>query len=334
MRAFWVLTRLRMMEILRVPSTLSFFFGMPLMMLLLTALLFAKGQPYQRCRIDRVGFAPGSPSLLAPNKAAAVWADRPREQAMARLLSSQVQAVMLAEQPVRILVTPGQQLLGEGLRAQLPGAVLEVVAPRPWGFVHYLSPGILAFALIISGLFGLGYSLARYRQTHFLRKLATTPLSRTSFIASQIVGRGLLVLLQCSLLLATMKLVFAMSISPLQALAALGVSLAGLLVFLGLGFVLACLVHQEALLSDAINAVSWPLLLVSEIFFPCDALPGPLPTLAGWLPSTQLVRLLRDVLCHGVLDVASLAPGLSILLGWGVVSLGLGWWLFRWTDRG
>lgn len=329
MRSFWVLTRLRMLEILRVPSTALFFFGMPLVMLLLNSYLFSKGQPYEHARVGLVGVEAGSDPQV-------FWETEPSlEVARAKLETCQIQAVLAATpEGTRVLVVPSQRLLGAGLQATLGTPTrLEVIPTPPWGFVHFLSPGILGFAIIMSGLFGLGYSLARYRQTHFLRKLATTPLSKTSFIASQITGRGLLVVLQCLLLLGTMHFVFALPMGLAQVVAALGVTLMGLVVFLGIGFLLACLVRNEGVLGDVINSVGWPLVLGSEIFFPSDILPAPLPLLADFLPSTQLVRLLRSVLLLGDTSLAHLAPGLLVLLVWAVLTLGLGGLLFRWAEE-
>ena len=314
-----------MAEILRVPSTVVFFFLMPVVMLVVTALLFAGGQPYSRVRVGLVGETGGP----WPGPLQVIWSQETASSGPAWLCSSQLDALVERDSSGLVVrVASGRTLLGQGLVANLPApARLEPVEVPEWGFVYYLCPGILAFAVILSGLFGLGHSLARYRQSQFLRKLATTPLSKWTFIASQLCGRGLLVLVQCLLLLGVMRLL-GLVLGPLQVVEALLVCSLGLLVFLGLGFVLACFVHNESVLSDAINALGWPLVLASEIFFPSDVLPGPLPELAGWLPSTELVRLLRAILLEGR---AELTAGLGELAIWTLLAFALGGLLFDWT---
>lgn len=327
MKAWWVLTRLRMLEILRVPGTVLFFFGMPLVMLAVTAMIFAHGQPYSGCRLGLVGGQPGYAGLTWEPVASP-------EMARIQLGADQLRAVVLVKDgTTTIWVTAGERLVGEGLRANLPAPVtLEVVQRPPWGFVHYVFPGVLAFAIVMSGLFGLGYSLARYRQSSFLRKLATTPLGKSTFIASQIAGRGALVLLQCVLLLGAVQALCGLTLSLVQLGWTLLITLSGLLAFLGIGFVLACLVSSEGVLYDVISALGWPLVLGSEMFFPAAALPAPLAMLTGVLPSTLLVRLLRSVLLYNHTSWGTLGPSLAGLLVWSALTLAMGRLYFRWND--
>jgi ABC-2 type transport system permease protein len=44
------------------------------------------------------------------------------------------------------------------------------------------------------------------------------------------------------------------------------------------------------------------------------------------------VRLLRSVMLYGVSDLASLAPGLALMMGWGVVTFAISLWVFKWHE--
>lgn len=105
-----------------------------------------------------------------------------------------------------------------------------------------------------------------------------------------------------------------------------------ILVFIALGLVLACFVRDEAAMVDAINVLMMPFALLSEVFFPADELPEPLPALAGLLPSTQLVRLLRAILLQGARDLEALGPGLLVVLAWLLLCAAVSLSAFRWTD--
>src|SRR6185369_3953673 len=98
------------------------------------------------------------------------------------------------------------------------------------------------------------------------------------------------------------------------------------------GFALACVIETEGLMLDVINAMTAPMVLLSEIFFPLSELPAPLPAVASLLPSTQMVRLTRDVLVYGVTDASALLPGMAILGVWAVVTYGASVAAFRWTS--
>ncbi|WP_437818216.1 hypothetical protein [Sorangium sp. So ce1078] len=73
-----------------------------------------------------------------------------------------------------------------------------------------------------------------------------------------------------------------------------------------------------------------PLVFLSEIFFPLSALPGPLAALGALLPSTQMVRLIRETLLFGATDPWQLSGGLLLLAGWTFATFALSLWRFRW----
>jgi ABC-type multidrug transport system permease subunit len=206
-----------------------------------------------------------------------------------------------------------------------------VSVPR-WGYLHYLFPGLLGFTIFVSGLYGMGYNMVRYRRALLLRKLALTPLRRPVFVAAQILGRTVVVVAQMVLLVAVACALFALPLGPAQAAWLFGLVVVGVLTFLGAGFALACVFRSEENMNDAIGAVMMPVVLLSEMFFPVDHLPAPLAHLAGVLPSTLLVRLVRAVVIYGETGLGALAPGLGALAVWAVVTYGISLWAFKWND--
>jgi ABC-type multidrug transport system permease subunit len=105
----------------------------------------------------------------------------------------------------------------------------------------------------------------------------------------------------------------------------------GLFVFSGAGFVLACLIETEAVVSDTISALTLPLALFSGVFFPIDVLPHAVQTVCAVLPSTLLVELTRGSLSYG----ASLSAEAGRLLGlgaWGLGFFALSARLFKWHE--
>jgi ABC-type polysaccharide/polyol phosphate export permease len=140
------------------------------------------------------------------------------------------------------------------------------------------------------------------------------------------------VLAQSALLTAAAWFLFALPVTPARALGLLALCACGLVVFLGLGLALACLVRAEALLVDAIFALTTPMVLLSEAFYPASELPGPLARAATFLPTTQLVRLGRAVLLDPSPSVRENLPGLGVLVLWALLGFGLGLAFFRWTE--
>jgi ABC-2 type transport system permease protein len=341
MSAFWVITRMRILDVLRSKSSTGFILGFPIVLMVCLGIVFMNGHPFERHMVAVVGeFGDDEPAIAAIRTALApldeVRVERVPEYAMAlgRLRARMASAILIVPagaSPPRLVVGPRDQLFGRGLAAALPVAPSVVVLEVPrWGYVHYLFPGLLAFSILVSGIAGMAYTMVLYRQNGFLKKLATTPLRRSAFVGAQLAARMVLVLAQVALLVATAWLGFELRFDAAALAWTFAISATGLLAFLGLGFALACVIRTGDLVIDVINAINLPLILLSEMFFALDALPRPLAALGAVLPSTQLVRLLRDVMLYGVHDAAALLPGLGILIAWTIGGFGLSLWAFKW----
>ncbi|MEO7092980.1 MAG: ABC transporter permease, partial [Polyangiales bacterium] len=308
MSPFLLLLRLRVAEVTRSRTSTMFFLGLPLVLLLVIGLAFMNGHPFERHRVAFVGDV----GTYGIDKMSSVHALREDDErvALGKLRSRELHAIVV-QRPggLALVVGSHDDVIGRGLASALPpGTPLEVVTTPRWGYVHYLFPGLLAFSILLSGLFGMGYFLVRHRQNLFLKKLATTPLPKTTFVGAQIVARSALVLGQMVVLVLTARFVFDLPLSVTSGLWLSLFTLLGILAFMGLGFALACVVKTEATMVDVINSITTPLVLLSEIFFPVDELPAPIARFAGALPSTQLVRLVRAVLLHGESRVSALLP--------------------------
>lgn len=332
MSPFLLLLRLRVAEVTRSRTSTGFFLGLPLVLLLVIGLVFMNGHPFERHRVAFVGDAP----TFGIERLSSVHAlhEDDEQVALGKLKSRELHAIV-SKRPTGVVLIVGShdELIGRGLATALPsGTPIEVVTTPRWGYVHYLFPGLLAFAILLSGLFGMGYFLVRHRQNLFLKKLATTPLPKTTFVGAQIVARSLLVLGQMMVLVLTARFAFDLPLTLVSALWLALFTLLGILAFMGLGFALACVVKTEATMVDVINSITTPLVLLSEIFFPVDELPAPIARLSGALPSTQLVRLVRGVLLHGETRFSTLWPGISIMCLWIVLAYGVSLLAFRWHD--
>jgi ABC-type multidrug transport system permease subunit len=346
MTAFWLLCRLRLFELLRNRSSLGFFVGLPLLLLLATGGMFADGHPFERRQLALVMTSPASPMASARRAAVAgtlaayhelhVVELPDAELGRGQLRSRTLDGLLLIdhEGALRLQVGERRQLLALALKQILPSplAVESLEIPR-FGYVHHLLAGLLAFSILTTGLLGMGAAMARYRHSQLLKKLALTPLRRSTFVAAQLTSRTLLGLLQVAVLLLAARLLFALPISPATALGLLAVSGLGLLTFMGIGFLIAAAIRSEGLLLEVVSALMTPLVLLSEMFFPLSELPPPLRLLGESLPSTQLVRLLRLGIHAGfAVDSSIWLPSLALLLGWLLLSYLAAVACFRWTD--
>ncbi|AUX43329.1 uncharacterized protein SOCE26_047770 [Sorangium cellulosum] len=338
MNAFWALARLRLLDVLRSPTSSSFVLLFPVVLLVVVGLVFMNGHPFEERTIAVLSSPPGDDRAIAALGEEVAAARRvhvgSEAEGLSQLRARTASAVLVLPgggAACRVIVGPRDRLFGRGIAASAGArAELSVVELPRWGYVHYLFPGILTFSVMVAGLFATGYTMVLYRQNRFLKKLATTPMPRVTFVGAQIAARSVLVLAQIALVAAAGALLFDVPFTAVSALWAALVSLLGLLAFMGAGFVLACVIKTEDLVVDIVSAVNFPVVFLSEIFFPLDALPRPLAALGAALPSTQMVRLTRETLLFGVTDPGQLAGGIAVLVGWTVATFALSLWLFRW----
>jgi len=340
MSAFWVLFRIRLLDVLRSKSSAGFVLLFPVVLLVVLGLVFLNGHPFERRYIAVVDPSGGSASIarcieaLGAFDEVRVARERTEAEALGKLrarMASVVIAPAASGEEVTLRVGERDKIFGSGLASVLPvKARIEVVSAPRWGYVHYLFPGILAFSVLTAGLFGMGYPMALFRQNLFLKKLATTPMSKAVFIGANVAARSALVLVQVLLLLVVAHFGFDLPLDLVSAGWVLLISALGTVVFLGAGFALATLIKSADLLVDVIGAINMPLVFFSEIFFPLDGLPRSLAAIGAALPSTEMVRLARAVLLYGVTDAASLAGGLLSMALWACGTFTISLIAFKW----
>ncbi|HRI70187.1 MAG TPA: ABC transporter permease [Polyangium sp.] len=342
MNAFGVLLRIRLLDVLRSRSSTGFVLLFPVVLLAVLGLVFMNGHPFERRYVAIV-------ETNAPHRAVEACAkhletfdevrinhERSEAEAMGKLRSRMASAVLLCSADgtsVELRIGERDQIFGTGLTTVLPVPTrIEIVRAPRFGYVHYLFPGILAFSVLTAGLFGMGYPMVLFRQSLFLKKLATTPLRKHTFIAANVATRTILVLVQVVLLLGIAHFGFEMPLGAISFLWIMLISFLGVLVFLGAGFAIASKVKNPELMVDIVSAINYPLVFFSEIFFPLDGLPKPLAAFGNLLPSTEMVRLSRSVLLYGVHDISHLAGGLVLLTGWVVAMFAISMVAFKWHE--
>lgn len=332
MRPLWILLRIRLAEIAS-PGAAAVVFGLPVALMLLTGAVFGRGHPFERRGVALVG-APSEVEAMRPRLAAfpelRLEPAGDEETARRQLVTRGVDAVVVLAPAPRLLVGSRNQLLGRALAGACGAARVELVEVPAASYLHYLFPGLVTWTIIVDGLLGMGYGLARHRRSNVLRKLATTPLAPAQYVGAQIAGRTLQALAQILLMVAAARAGFGLALGWAQVAWLAALALLGLLVFAALGFLIACFVANEAVLADAVNAGTVVIVLVSEVFFSTEDLPAWIAGPAAALPSTQLVRLLRAVVLHGRTSPADLLPGVAVLVAWMVVAVALCVKAFRW----
>jgi ABC-type multidrug transport system permease subunit len=204
----------------------------------------------------------------------------------------------------------------------------RTVAGQALRYVDWVLPGILAMNLMFSSLWGVGWVIVRYRKNGVLRRLQATPLSPLEFLTAQVLSR-LAVVLAASIAVyagADLLLDFVMRGSLLTLFL---VYLVGALCLISLGLVVAARLRTEELADGILNLMTWPMLLLSGVWFSLEGTSPAARSIAQIFPLTHLVDAARRVMIDGA-GVMDILPQLGLLAGIAVLLLGLAAWLFRW----
>jgi ABC-2 type transport system permease protein len=195
-------------------------------------------------------------------------------------------------------------------------------------YVDWLFPGILGMNMMFSCLFGVGYVVLRYRKSGFLKRLHATPLTAFEFLTAQVLSRLCLILFVTSILyfgIGTLIHFHPVGSLPLVALLAV----LGALSMIALGLIIAAGISSEELVGGLLNLLTWPMMLVSGIWFSLEGSPRWVQWVAHIFPLTHLLEGARAVMLDGA-GLVQIAPNLLYLASTAFIFLVLGAWSFRW----
>jgi ABC-2 type transport system permease protein len=228
---------------------------------------------------------------------------------------------------LRTLLRNGEQLL---LTLIIPVALLVLFSSTPLldvgpgSRVDFLTPGVLALAVLSTAFTGQAIGTGFERRYGVLKRLGATPLPRFGLIAAKSLTVLLVELLQTAIL---GVVALALGWSPHgNAPAVVLLVLLGTAAFSGFGLLMAGTLRAEATLAAA-NLVYLLLLVMGGVVFPLTKFSGGLRSVLELLPISALADGLRQVLQHG----AGLpARDLIVLLVWAAAGLALAARFFRW----
>ena len=220
--------------------------------------------------------------------------------------------------------------LAEKLLLETAGdpAARQPVTGAEVGYVDWLLPGVLGMNMMFSCLFGVGYVVVRYRKTGFLRRLSATPVTAAEFGAAQILSRLILTISVTSLIYAALAL-FVPFRNEGNVLLLLLIAVAGAMSMIAFGFVLAARFASEELANGVINLASWPMMLLSGVWFSLEGAPAWLQQSARALPLTQMLDAARAVMLDGA-GLQAVLPQIGWLALMTVLFLGIAATGFRW----
>ena len=181
-------------------------------------------------------------------------------------------------------------------------------------YIDFVIPGLLGMNLMSSAIWGLGFSIVEARQKKLLKRLVASPMPRWQYLASFLLSRLLLLVIEVGVFLGFSRVVFGVPFrGPIWQLALMCVLAS--LSFSALGLLIASRAKTMEAASGLMNLVMLPMWILSGVFFSASRFPNILQPFIRALPLTAAIDALRGNMLQGL--------SVEILLGSGCRSAGL-----------
>jgi len=252
-------------------------------------------------------------------------------QALHKLAHQQLDLLVDLKAPSRYWVntdSPKGYIAEKLLLAAEPAASRQPVSGAALRYVDWLFPGILGMNMMFSCLFGVGYVVLRYRKSGFLKRLYATPLTAFEFLSAQVLSRLALILFVTAILYVGIGAIIGFRNAG-STLLLLLLAITGALSMIALGLTIAARFASEELVGGLLNLLTWPMMLLSGIWFSLEGSPRWVQWVAHVFPLTHVLDAARAVMLDGA-GLAQIAPHLLFLAATALAFLAFGAWSFRW----
>lgn len=207
----------------------------------------------------------------------------------------------------------------------------EEVKGREYRLIDFYLPGMIGFAMIGSAVFGVAFLFFNLRETLVLKRLYASPVHRINIILGETLSRIIFQVLTVIILIVFGKFFYGFTLANgwVTFFEMLVVTLFGLVVFMGAGFVVSSVAKNQNVIPIYSNLFMFPQYFLSGTFFPKSALPKGMQWLIEALPLTALNDALRKISFEGA-HLFDCSKQLGILALWGIIVYAISIKVFRW----
>ena len=208
-----------------------------------------------------------------------------------------------------------------------------VVPGRRYKMIDFFLPGMLGFSLIGSAVFGVAFLFYTLRETLVLKRMYSTPIKKGYIVIGECVARVLFQLVTAVVIILFGKFFyhFYLANGVLTFIEMLILCLLGLLVFMGVGFIISSVAKNQNVIPIYANLFMFPQYFLSGTFFTKSLLPESLQGIVKFLPLTSLNDGLRKLSFEG-LHLNNLGFEILNLSVWCVVVYAIAIKVFRWES--
>jgi len=195
-------------------------------------------------------------------------------------------------------------------------------------YIDFVVPGLLGMNLMGSAMWGLGFAIVEARQKKLLKRMVASPMPRWQYLASFLLSRLLMLIIEVAVFLGFARLVFGVPFrGSLWQLGFLCVLTS--LAFSALGLLVSSRAKTMEAASGLMNLVMLPMWILSGVFFSASRFPAVIQPLVRALPLTAAIDAMRGNMLQGM-NLGQMIVPVGILLAWFVAPFAVSLRIFRW----
>jgi ABC-2 type transport system permease protein len=208
---------------------------------------------------------------------------------------------------------------------------LPPVEGREYSEIDFILPGMLGFSLLSAAVFGVAFLFFNLRQQLVLKRYGATPIAKKYIVLGEGIARVIFQLITAVVIIGIGVLFFHFTLVHgwLTFFEMLVLSLFGLIVFMGFGFIISSVAKSESTIPPFANLFTLPQFLLGGTFFSVEAFPVWLQKVCEILPLKQLNDAMRNVAFEGA-HLTDCGKQLGILLLWGLATYAVAIKVFKW----
>ncbi|WP_025273775.1 ABC transporter permease [Haloglycomyces albus] len=196
--------------------------------------------------------------------------------------------------------------------------------------IQYLAPGMLGWAIAISGVFNSAGSLVDWKKTKVLRRLRLTPAGAGTVVGSRITVNLLVACVQVAVFAAVAIAVFGLRPTG-WAWFSVPLALLGTTMFIAMGVIVGGIAKTAPGAAGLSNLVTMPIAFTSGAFYPIDESPQWLQTVATVNPMRYLNDAIMGVGVEG-LNPIDVIPQIAAMLGFTALFALIAWRTFKFDE--
>ncbi len=219
------------------------------------------------------------------------------------------------------------------VKEQPPVAVIKQtdIEGRLFNTIDFILPGQLGFSILSAGVFGTAFVFISLRENLVIKRFFATPINRNNIVLGEALSRLIFSITGSVIIIGIGHFLFGFTLVNgfWTFINMLAVSALGLVVFLGIGFLVSNIAKNINAVPPIANLVTLPQFLLAGTFFSIDVFPSWLQPVSRAMPLTYLNDALRKIAFDGA-TIFTLPKELLILTVWGVVIYFFAVKFFKW----